>query len=111
MNYYLRIAGNTEAPCYYALLEKGYEVKILSCHISNNEGTDCRYEFEARKKGHDYIISATSIYKLLALVVMGEIRGFAYSDWKLSREEIDSYFDMKDRVPTYDFDGNLIEEE
>ena len=111
MKKYLRIAGNTEAPCYYALLEKGYQIKLVSCVLLNPEGTDCRYEFEATKEGLDYIVSATTMYELLALVVMGELRGFAHADWNPSFEEKAYYFDLKDEAPLYDYQGNLVLEE
>lgn len=107
---YIRIAGNTEVPCYLTLLEKGYEVKIIECHLTNADGTDCCYEYEASKPGSEYTISATNIHQLLALVVMGETRGFSHHEWRANEDEIQNYFEIKDNVPIYDLQGNLVED-
>ncbi len=99
----IRIAGNTEAPCYWAIKEKGYDVEIINCFLTSKEGNDCRYTINA-KKG-DCLFSATTIYELFALISMWEIRG---DNWRATREEIDIYFELKDAAPFYDMDGNEI---
>lgn len=105
----IRIAGNTEVPCYLTLLEKGYEVNITRCRHSNEEGSEyLLYDYEASKPGSENRISATNIYELLALAVMGETRGF--SQWQAKADVIHAYFDMIHSAPTYDMEGNLIEE-
>ncbi|MFH6992923.1 hypothetical protein [Flavobacterium sp. FlaQc-48] len=99
----IRIAGNTEAPCYWALIEKGYEVEIVDCILTNREGSDCMYLIEAKKGHHSF--SATTIYELFALISMWEVRG---DDWRASEEESSLYFDLKDDAPFFDMDGNQI---
>jgi len=104
---YSRIVGNTESPCYYALLD---DVKISAYQYIDEARTDGYYTYEASKDEQEYIVSVTSMYELLALVTMGEIRGFSHADWKLSKEKIEHYFDLKDRATEYDYIGNVITE-
>ncbi|CAA9195168.1 hypothetical protein [Flavobacterium collinsii] len=103
-NFTIRIAGNTEAPCYWAIKEKGYDIQIVECFLTNKEGTDCRYLIEAKKEHR--LFSATDVYELFALISMWEVRG---DNWQVSKEEISLYFDLKDKAPLFDMEGNELE--
>ncbi|QHM70986.1 hypothetical protein [Mixta intestinalis] len=95
----LRIAGNTEAPCYFTIKSKGYSVGMWS-KLTNANGDDCRWTVEARKG--NYIFSASNMQQLLGLISMWEVRG---DNWRLSEDEKDAYIAIKEKSPLYDIDG------
>lgn len=100
-----RIAGNTEAPCYHAIIAKGFTV-TMQCNITTSTGDDCLWTIEAIK--NDHVFSATTMQELLGLIAMWEIRG---DDWTVSDDECNYYFDeIRDKAPIYDFDGTEIVE-
>ncbi|MGY3778171.1 hypothetical protein [Isobaculum melis] len=101
----IRIAGNTECPCYWAIIKKGFEVTISS-QLTNVEGSDCRWTYEAQKD--DWLFSATTIQALLGLITMWEIRS---DDWRASENEKNTYIEYRGQTPFYDIEGNEIFDE
>lgn len=99
----IRIASNTAAPCYSAMIKKGYKVAISVDQLSED---DYMFQYDATKD--DLFFSATSPEELLGLIHMWEIRG---DDWSGTKEEKDLYSFQKKNAPIYDEDGNLVEGE
>ena len=80
----IRIAGNTEGPCYFVIKSKGFKLKVI--YHEEGEYTD----FIALKD--DLEISATSMEELLGLIAMQECR---QDDWRLTDDEYKLYSEMK----------------
>lgn len=80
----IRIAGNTEGPCYFIIKSKGFKVEVV--HHDEDEYTD----YIAIKD--DLRISATSMEELLGLITMYEQRT---DKWMMTDEEYDFYSEMK----------------
>ena len=96
----IRIAGNTEIPCFSAIKAKGYKVTVTAYQDSDY------YDWCAEKDNR--LFSATSPVELLGLIAMWEVRG---DKWRLkdnpSHNEYDEYRELMDNVPEYyhDEDG------
>jgi len=67
----IRIAGNTEIPCFSAIKAKGYNVALT--HYKDSEYSDWSAEKDNR------LFSATNPVELLGLIAMWEMRG---DDWR-----------------------------
>ncbi|QBH97743.1 hypothetical protein EKN56_15835 [Limnobaculum zhutongyuii] len=98
-------AGNTAAPCFYAIESKGYKVKISSC-LRQVPYKRISYQYDAYKK--DEFFSASSPEELLGLIHMWEIRG---DSWRVSKSEAHKYGEYVDNSPLYDEDGNLLKDD
>lgn len=80
----IRIAGNTEGPCYFVIKSKGFSVAEVS-------GEDVEYTDYIATKG-DLMISATSMEELLGLITMHECRT---DNWMMTNTEYELYAEMK----------------
>lgn len=80
----IRIAGNTEGPCYFVIKSKGFNLEVV--YHEENEYSD----FIAQKDGLE--ISATSMEELLGLITMQEYRK---DNWKMTDDEYKLYSEMK----------------
>lgn len=94
----IRIAGNTEAPCYFAIRSMGYDFAVF-CHETTKD--EYIWTYEATKEGR--LFSATTIQELLGLIAMWEQRG---DDWRADPDEGDEYLSLRDSAPVYDLDGD-----
>jgi hypothetical protein len=94
----IRIAGNTEIPCFSAIKDKGYEVTL-----TYYEGDDYP-DWEAVKDNR--LFSATNPIELLGLIAMWEVRG---DDWCANSNDHKEYNELCDNAPVYygDENGNL----
>ncbi|EFV8439238.1 hypothetical protein ACX6GQ_002433 [Escherichia coli] len=99
----IRIAGNTAAPCFHVLKNKGYKV-TMETHALSDDCLDCVYDWCAEKNGQFF--SATSPEELLGLVAMWEVRG---NDWRANLNEINTYQKAIEESPFFDKNGNEIE--
>lgn len=100
----IRIAGNTASPCYFAIKSKGYEIEVYS-YLESKENEEWLDYYNAKKD--DLFFSATSPEELLGLICMWEMRG---DNWRATKEEAAIYREVRYGAPTYDEDGNLIED-
>jgi hypothetical protein len=100
----IRIAGNTEAPCFFVIKSLGYSVEIYCNELTDN-GEEYIWTYEARKDKNFF--SATTIQELLGIIILGEKRG---SQWRATSKEIEEYFSFRDKAAIYDVNGNQITE-
>ncbi|OCG00771.1 hypothetical protein [Gilliamella sp. wkB112] len=100
----IRIAGNTEAACFYAIQTKGYQIDV-SVHYLSDDDTDCLYQFDAQKD--NLYFSATDPIELLGLICLWEVRG---NNWLPTKNEASQYLKIRYDAPTYDKNNNLIED-
>ncbi len=100
----VRIAGNTGAPCYFAIRSKGFEIEMNTYKLDDD--WNCGYEYNATKD--DLYFSSTTLESLLGLICMWECRG---DNWKTTDSEWEEFSKARDDSPLYDEDGNLIEDE
>ena len=92
----IRIAGNTQIPCYCAIKAKGYEVTVYSY-------TDDEYMFWNAEKDNR-LFSATNPIELLGLISMWEMRGDKWSlKDKNNPNEIKDYNELRDNAPVYQY--------
>jgi hypothetical protein len=99
----IRIAGNTIAPCFAVIKQKGY---IIETYVNEDSNGEYSYTWNAVKESHRF--SATCPVELLGLISMWETRG---DDWKASDIEYKEYNTLMAEASLYDDDGNLIEDE
>jgi hypothetical protein len=97
----IRIAGNTIAPCFAAVKQKGYSIE--ACVNKDSKG-EYSHTWDAVKEGRRF--SATCPVELLGLISMWEVRG---DNWKANDIEYREYDKLATEAPVYDDDGNLIE--
>ncbi len=99
LNKTIRVAGNTMIPCYCAVKQKGYNLDVYYTNINNE------YFKTLTAKKADLVITADDVYELLALIAVWEYRG---KNWEASKEELNKYKNMIDKVPIYDINDNKI---
>ncbi|MDR1340092.1 MAG: hypothetical protein LBK58_08590 [Prevotellaceae bacterium] len=99
----IRIAGNTIAPCFAIIKQKGYKIEA---RVNKNSSGEYFYTWDAVKENHHF--SAECPVELLGLISMWEIRG---DNWKANDIEYREYDKFTAEAPVYDNDGNLIENE
>ena len=75
----IRIAGNTIAPCFTVIKQKGYEIETC---VNKNSDDDYFYTWNAVKNSRSF--SATCPVELLGLISMWENRG---DNWKIQVDE------------------------
>lgn len=80
----IRIAGNTEGPCYFVIKSKGFSIEEIL-------DEDSTYSDYIATKGN-LIISATSMEELLGLITMQECRP---NNWMMTDAEYELYAAMK----------------
>lgn len=98
----IRIAGNTEAPCFFVIKSMGYDVSIY-CNELTKDGVEYIWTYEATKDGG--IFSATTMQELLGLITLSEKRG---DNWQATATEVEEYFSFRDNAPVYDVNGNEV---
>ena len=98
----IRIAGNTAAPCFVAIKQKGYVVEAYVDKISDDEYL---WTWDAIKDKRRF--SATSPEELLGLISMWEVRG---DEWNISDNEYRDYESIKENAVVYD-GVNVLEDE
>lgn len=96
-------AGNTAAPCFYAIESKGYEIRITSC-LWTEPYEKVVYQYDATKEGEFF--SASSPEELLGLIHMWEMRG---DNWRVHKNEAHEFNKKVRNAPLFDEDGKLIE--
>lgn len=97
----IRVAGNTENPCFLALRAKGYK---LTLWFTRDRAGDYRQDYDAEKDGRCF--SATTAAELLGLVAMWEVRG---DDWQTRAGESHVYDELYPSSIIYDMEGKIIE--
>ncbi len=101
LNKTIRIAGNTESPCYWALRSLGYEVK-MSCVEVDADNLVYLWTYLATKA--EIHLIAENIYQLLSQAAVHEVRG----NLSVSKLEIEEYQGQISSVPIYNDQGDLL---
>ena len=101
----IRIAGNTEVPCFAAIKTKGYKVTCT-------EYVDSEY-FDWNAEKDNRLFSATSPIELLGLIAMWEVRGDNWQARGANHPDQLAYEEVYNNMLTYyhDEDGypHLVE--